>query len=283
MASVKGSSQRWTAVFNLPGRAGLSWSYRLLIAAFFYPAGIALGFGIIGLWSWSYSVRDREPGKYTGERMVVAFIAVILVAHRVAKRVVARRARELITQDPRPPVLLLRAFSDDQNKLGETEGAIGPWRRTITLEEILTGQLTQLGPTIAVGRPGELLPPPGAARLWLDNNAWQNGIHILLEECQYIVMVMGRIRGNDGLAWELEQIKHLGLLSKLILIVPAVSEREAEQRWNAYGALLDAQLPPYLPFTCFARRSPSGQWIIVCSSGEGREVRDYQEKIKVES
>ena len=57
----------------------------------------------------------------------------------------------------------------------------------------------------------------------------------------------------------------------------------AEARWNAYRALLDGQLPLYVPFTCFARMSRSGLWIIVRSSGAGRELSDYRDKIRVVS
>jgi hypothetical protein len=177
------------------------------------------------------------------------------------------------------PILLLRAFADDQMKVGETTATFGAWSRTITLEEIVSEQFEQFGPVIAVGRPRELLPPGGAARLWLDNKSWQRGVHILLEECQYIVMVMGRIRGGEGLAWELEQIKRQGLLFKLVLVMPPVSESEAEARWKEFDLLLDGQLPPYFSFTCFARTSRSGVWTIVCGSGETRELSDYKNKI----
>jgi hypothetical protein len=271
---------RWTAVFDLPGRPGLSWPYRLVIAAFVYLAGVVLAFGVVALWSWGCKARDVEPSQNATDRIMVTFVAVILGSHWVARRVVAPRARELARRDRRPPVLLLRAFADDQNEVGLTGGPIGLRKRSVTLEEVLAGEFAQLGPVIAVGRPGELLPPAGAGRLWLDNSAWQKGVDVLLEECQYVVLVVGRIRGRDGLAWEVEQIKSRGLLPRLVLVMPAVSEGEAEERWDGLAALLDGQLPPYVPFVCFAGRSPSGLGIVVRGSGERRKG-DYQGKVVV--
>jgi hypothetical protein len=275
-------TRKWTSVLQLPGRTGSSRPLRFLMAALIYPLGVALGLAVVGLWSWSYKARDREPGKHTSQAMTVAFVAVVLGAHRTARRILARRARELDPQDTRAPILLLRAFTDDQREVGQTDGAIGPWRRSVTLEEILTEQLARLGPVIAIGRPGELLTPIGAARLWLDNSAWQDGVHILLDECQYVVMVMGRTHNKEGkkvgLAWEVEQIHERDLLSKLILVMPPVSEHEAEKRWDGFRALLGAQMPPYAPFTCFARRS-SSIWKVVRSLGGTRQPSDYREKI----
>src|SRR4051794_32642162 len=104
--------------------------------------------------------------------------------HRQAGRAESRHAREVLATDNlRPPVLLLRAFDDD-------EMAVGPGE---TLEEILATEFAKLGPLIAVGRPGERFPPKGAARLWLADASWQSGVDLLLQECQLIVMVMASV------------------------------------------------------------------------------------------
>ncbi len=273
--------QRWAAVFDL-ANADLRRGVRLLLAALVYLGGLAAAVAVLWLWGELYKAQGRTPDKATQNYMGISFASVLLMAHGLARRVTARRAREWARRHGgRPPVLLLRAFSDDQARVGDKTYLVPALSRPVTLEEIVAEQFAAFGPVLAVGKPGQFLPPVGAGRLWLKDERWQKGVHILLEECQYVVMVLGRAHGQDGLAWEIEQIKDLDLLSKLVLVVPPVSEEEAEARWGRYNELLDGRLPPYEPYTCFAGPGPGGVWSLVPSAGRRRELDDYRGKVQL--
>ena len=93
-------------------------------------------------------------------------------------------------EDRRAPVLYLRAFRTDER--------YGVWwwlklhlmghvllERT-TQEEAVTGFLRRIGPVIALGRPGESLPPLGATRIYVPNAEWQSRVLRLFTESKVL-------------------------------------------------------------------------------------------------
>jgi hypothetical protein len=164
------------------------------------------------------------------------------------RRLVAQHAEDVMASDGRPPVLLLRSFADDQLVLDRPDNVLGTMfgHRPVTFEEMLADVCSWYGPVIAIGRPGETLPPLGAARLWVDHGAWQHKVATLLRDCGAVVMIMGAIKGKDGLAWEVETIRNLGLLGKLVLVVPPLPMDDwVKARWQSYQWLIRGKIPPY--------------------------------------
>src|SRR5262249_33611427 len=89
------------------------------------------------------------------------------------------------------PVVYLRSFQDDDPRGGEaTERELGSIFAT-------------LGPVVAIGRPGEGLPPLGATRVYVDNDRWQTVAADLIGRAGAIIF---RVGATAGLRWELEQI-----------------------------------------------------------------------------
>ena len=94
----------------------------------------------------------------------------------------------LLRVDRRAPVLYLRGFAHDENPntVGEVAEIFNvvwmPWPRwafrslktLLTLEARLTPALWEVGPVIAVSRPGEMLNLPTACRFKLDDSAWKS-------------------------------------------------------------------------------------------------------------
>ncbi|MEJ2455842.1 MAG: hypothetical protein P8103_17030 [Candidatus Thiodiazotropha sp.] len=104
--------------------------------------------------------------------------------------------------DTRAPVLYLRTFSDDAKLADAPELArINPLVVS-TREENLVEALQGIGPVIAVGRPGESLPPLGAERIYIDDNAWQQKVIDLMQNAGLVVLMLGK---GGGLWWEIEQ------------------------------------------------------------------------------
>jgi hypothetical protein len=81
-------------------------------------------------------------------------------ARRHRRRVRAPDAADVLCEDRRPPVLLLRAFRADELEAD----AAKPSDLPITFEEFIVQPLERYGPVVAIGRPGDPLPPLGAYR-----------------------------------------------------------------------------------------------------------------------
>jgi hypothetical protein len=171
----------------------------------------------------------------------------------------------VLKRDRRPPLLLLRAFRDD---FYELPPVTRPFRHdpiiTRTFEEYLHKKLSRCGPVIAIGRPGEKIPPLGAPRFWVPDDKWKAVIRELLGEAQYVLMIMGNLAGlrasgqpgaraavpavtlaEDGLTWEVRQVFAMQDLRRVILLMPPVTESEAQSRWEQYRILSGHRLPAY--------------------------------------
>jgi hypothetical protein len=167
------------------------------------------------------------------------------------RRLRAPSARAVAERDERRPILLLRAFLDDHLAVDDpdSEKPFGHFGETakVTFEEILTKLFSRCGPVIAVGRPGERVPPLGAARLWVSDECWQQAVKELLSDAQLVIMVMGNLENRTGLRWEAEQVLQMMSQSprKILLVVPPVDEREVYDRWEQHRQLSGGQMPIY--------------------------------------
>jgi hypothetical protein len=158
---------------------------------------------------------------------VVAMDGRVIVAKRRARQLAALSARKVMKRDPRPPVLYLRCFGDDQLRL--RAATLGGRRSFIerlspsrfdSFEEVLTRHLTEYGPVVAVNPPGTQLAPVGAARETLPHDSWQATVREWMERAA--LMVIGAPPGfwTPGLVWELEQIDTYNLWPKTIVVSP---------------------------------------------------------------
>ncbi|NGY65328.1 hypothetical protein G7043_41185 [Lentzea sp. NEAU-D13] len=153
---------------------------------------------------------------------VIPVVAVLPTAYfvlRYARPWSARGAAQVLRSDERVPVLYLRGFGDDRG------AAVVDVPRTLlhaaltvhSREEELVSALRAFGPVIAVGRPNERLPRLGAARFYLPQNDWKQGVRELMDQCQLIVL---RLAPGEGLWWEVEQARTTQPPEKLVLLVP---------------------------------------------------------------
>lgn len=150
-----------------------------------------------------------------------------------ARRSAAAVINEVRRSDPRAPILYIRSFADEQAELArafawtEFLGDVRPR----TLEEVIASEVTYSGPLIAIGRPGERLPPLGAAREHVSGERWQERIQEYLAEAQGIVTVLGE---GAGLRWEWQTLASVGALPKLLVIAPPVANDVIRRRWEAF-------------------------------------------------
>jgi hypothetical protein len=98
-------------------------------------------------------------------------------------------------------VLYLRSFRTDASSSAKVLSS-----GLSTEEEQLADALRPFGQLIAIGKPGEPLPLPGAARMYASDTEWKD---IVLDRMQSASLVVIRASTRRGLLWEVEQAIHL--------------------------------------------------------------------------
>jgi hypothetical protein len=126
-------------------------------------------------------------------------------------RIFQLKAQQLLQNDTRKPILILRPFKKDNLKIfplkyaGETH---------IDVESILVSRLNIHAPIIAIGKPNETLQPLGASRLYIDDS-WQQKVTLLLEESLLIILM---VDFTPGIKWEIES--SLNKYKEKLIIIP---------------------------------------------------------------
>jgi hypothetical protein len=194
-----------------------------------------------------------------------------------ARRHLAASVSEIRARDSRAPILLLRSFGDDM--IGVFEGYRPSFgrRRSKSFEEVLTEHLWEIGPVIAIGRPGESLPRLGAAREYISNQDWQARMAEMAASAQRIVLIVGR---TDGILWEIRKLLSTGFLGRTILVFPPILPEELRNRWEAVSKELgmgDACAVPVDQTLLLAFPTASES---ICVVGKRKRGNYYQEALR---
>jgi hypothetical protein len=193
-------------------------------------------------------------------RLLATLLVVVGVVVLAAGALAFRFARALDRvgwkrDEGRPPVLYLRSFDDDQLEIPSVLSARRPFVEFFTLrgreafEESVAWELSNVGPVIAVGRPGTSRATLGAAREHVGED-WHPAVQERMAAAALIVVAIG---SSGGLEWELEQAVTAGHLGKVRFVVPPVSQADVDARWSSTVEVLtattpaDTALPQHLP------------------------------------
>ena len=143
---------------------------------------------------------------------------------RRGRRLRVESAVDVLREDRRPPVLLLRSFEDDDlvNPTPRFFWFLGRRRYEADLAKVLR----RVGPPITIGRPGALQPELGAARLYVHAEDWQKAVRYFMARSALIVMVVGR---STGIWWEIREAAALGLAQRLLFFFPYVEQKRARE------------------------------------------------------
>jgi hypothetical protein len=199
--------------------------------------------GILLVWSFVSGLGEfKNPFEVIGGLSALLAYAVVLMARplRRARRHSLQNVDETLKRDRRPPVLYLRSFVDDRLKMSARTANGRVWLERFsphTFEEVVCDHLWRYGPVVAIGMPGDRLPPLGAVRDYFEGDPWRNGVVELMETAAVIVVALGR---TEGLQWELKRLAELNLLARTIVVVPPVKPTEVNRRW---ATLLSAAVP----------------------------------------
>jgi len=126
----------------------------------------------------------------------------------LAQRLTIVEAESALIHDARAPILYLRSFLDRY-----TGNDI--WAQTKSDENLIFPILKEVGAVIAIGQPGETLPPLGAARLYLDNDCnWQTSVTDYFSRSKLVIISPSY---SDGVIWEASKAFQLCPPEKIII------------------------------------------------------------------
>jgi len=158
-------------------------------------AGIALFiFGML-LYAAAGDVEENPLAMATP----LVSIAGALVYFRGRQQAARARAESSSSplRDAKPHVLYLRSFAADPSTLFKQAASA-----FTTEEEQLADVLRPFGELIAIGRPGEKLPLPGAVRMYATDAEWQQ---LVLDRMRSAPLVVIRAGVGAGISWEVGQ------------------------------------------------------------------------------
>ena len=229
-----GTSKTLTAEPRLPAAPGFTWELFCIAVIFLSALAVTAAISIA-------AANNKSP------RLSLLLAALVLWAltlkltpflankYRERQRSVFETAEDVMKNDTRPPVLYLRSFKDDE-KIA----------RAITfysIEQERKVALFEIGPFITMAEPDKPDPiDPGAARMRLPRDAWQQQVG---EEMSRAALVMMRIGQSDGFWWELSEAPKRVKPERLVLLVPAEDEQSYEKLRDRAREWLPCELPEY--------------------------------------
>jgi hypothetical protein len=227
-----------------PVAGWLVWALGWIVCAILLIAVVALTTGPIAYWTQELA---PPPSGGLTDNVIPAAISGALIAglgtlvfsftrivRAVGVRLRTRRAEQMLARDPRPPVLYLRSFQEDERLSGTSE----------SFELSLASVLRDVGPVIAVGRPGERLPPQGAARVYVSDESWQPTVRDLMARSAVTILRAGTSR---GVLWELARVVEVVSPTRFLIAVPAELRSRDAQAWTRFCALANDVMPRPLP------------------------------------
>jgi hypothetical protein len=235
-------SQHWEEPYYSALRARLASGTSLRPLVIAPLAWIALA-GLIAIWSDNRLLEAVLWG--------VAFYQTIVFGRlaQYAKRIQQPSAQSVLERASRPPILFLRPFALDAlpvSSMGEDNPFelryIISWLDKRTFEEHLSSAFEELGPMIAIGRPGEEVPPLGAAREYANDASWKALVLDRASASQFVIM---EVDATKGMEWEIANVvKSVGLRRILIVLPPGADLYEPRsvdwyQRWTGLRARFD--------------------------------------------
>jgi hypothetical protein len=140
------------------------------------------------------------------------------------------------------------------------------------LEEKIARELSRKGPPIAIGAPGEDLPPVGAYRQYCSEAEWQGVVLSRMAEAQAVAVVASQTK---WLSWELDQIVRNNHVGKCMIFFPPLEPAAHAERVDAVLRAISAFLPPGEPILALGLVAllfrPSGSVIAVVDPKQAKQ------------
>ena len=195
--------------------------YRVVLGVFPQDPNALASWSVDRLWTALGAV--GRPAAIKFEAAVCVFFLCKGLAGFVfmfAQRRTAAEYQQVRDWDDRPPILFLRAFRQDNKPLDTRhDGLLNRMfsfsNKFLTLDALLLDVASPYGPVIAIGQPGESLPPLGAARQYVTGDGWREVVDQLMTRARFIIVC---VDDTDGIAWEIERLVVAGHLEKTMFL-----------------------------------------------------------------
>ena len=187
---------------------------------------LGLGFLLLGTWSRRRLINLQQARNDLTAQRIMSELRANPEAP-VAEFFLYLRAFETTGRLRVPLYLRLRKLSVGLNQLVTND-----------VESYVSNAVRGVAPLIALGRPGEAI---GAGRIVTEDANWMADIVTLMKRAKGILLVPS---SRPGTLWEIETLKHEGLLNKVIFIMPPRTKGrlDTRERWevarqalNSYG------------------------------------------------
>jgi hypothetical protein len=127
---------------------------------------------------------------------------------------------------------------------------------------VLAKETRFVGPCIAIGEPGERLPPLGASREYLQHSDWKAVVQTLIGEAALILFYLG---SGESLEWEFQTVMAKGARNRLLALTPPLRDTEAMcARWRGFVQANTTWLGTHFPID-----PPTDSVIALCFTEEG--------------
>ena len=155
----------------------------------------------------------------------------------------AQASAKRIISDSKPHLLYLRAFLSDPSAAKQAFYGFEYVKLLLGLqseEEQLAEVLQPFGELITIGRPGESLPIPGAARIYTSDEEWKDVVKRQIQAAQLVVI---RAAAGENVLWELTQALKILNPQKLLILLLNMKVRDYESFRTRANSILDVPLP----------------------------------------
>jgi hypothetical protein len=216
-------------------------------------AALAALTAALNIWT-SLTIMWMMPAQATGDEYatgllrelsvpgLVALLVLALTPAVCARRATRRKVLAAVEEDERRPVLLLRSFADDPTAIRVHHGnnasnleraALGSRAR---FEEWLAWKLWQVGPVVAVARPGaKATRPVSAARNVPGDKDWGRHATEAAFGASLVVVVLDR---SPTIFKEVEFLARSWALPKTVFVLPPVPLAEARRRLSVLAVAM---------------------------------------------
>jgi hypothetical protein len=153
----------------------------------------------------------------------------------------AKADAQRILTDHKPEVLYLRSFRSDPSTAKYIFSTSSPLLSGLeTQEEQLAEVVRPFGDLVAIGEPGEDLPEPGAARIYVSDEEWKEVVKRRMRAARLVIIRAG---GGENLLWELGQAMETLKPEKLLILVLRMYVNDYESFCTKADPLLNMSLP----------------------------------------
>jgi len=153
----------------------------------------------------------------------------------------AKADAQRIVTDSNPDVLYLRAFRSDPSTKGYVFSSMFRWTSGLeTQEEQLADVLRSIGDLVAIGRPGEDLPTPGAARIYVSDQEWKEVVTRRMRGARLVIIRAGV---GENLLWELKQAVETLNPQKVLILVLEMKAKHYKSFRAEVNPVLGVSLP----------------------------------------